>query len=149
MSAKLFSRADREQMKRLGISEAAALRQLAIFTEGPSRLTLQRPCTLGDGIITLKADDHERLLSRWNDAADQGRLSEFIPASGAATRMFAFVERVWKQSGGFNSTGATHGQEIIEFMTTFPPMDDLIDCKIAQQWVLLGDPSLKIGGYSS
>jgi len=26
-------------------------------------------------------------------------------------------------------------------------MEDKIDCKIVQQWALLGDPSLKIGGY--
>jgi len=28
-------------------------------------------------------------------------------------------------------------------------MNDLIDCKIVQQWALLGDPSLMIGGYPS
>jgi len=26
-------------------------------------------------------------------------------------------------------------------------MEDKIDCKIVQQWALLGDTSLKIGGY--
>ena len=29
-----------------------------------------------------------------------------------------------------------------------PPMDDRIDCKTIEEWCLLGDPSLKIGGYS-
>jgi hypothetical protein len=110
MTAKLFNRADREQMERLGIPEAAALRQLAIFTKGPSRLTLHRPCTIGDGIEVLTDDDHERLLARWNDAANQGRLSEFIPASGAATRLFAFLERVRKRSQRVNSTRTTNGQ---------------------------------------
>jgi len=27
-------------------------------------------------------------------------------------------------------------------------MNDLIDCKTVQEWALLGDPSLMIGGYS-
>jgi len=26
--------------------------------------------------------------------------------------------------------------------------NDRIDCKTIEEWVLLGDPSLKIGGYS-
>ena len=54
-----------------------------------------------------------------------------------------------KYSDGYTMLGATHGQEIMAYMALFPPMDDLIDCKIAQQWVLLGDPSLQIGGYDS
>jgi hypothetical protein len=32
-------------------------------------------------------------------------------------------------------------------MNVHPPMDDQVDCKIVQEWVLLGDPSLMIGGY--
>ena len=52
-------------------------------------------------------------------------------------------------SQGHTILGATHGHDIMEYMLRFPPMDDLIDCKIAQQWVLLGDPTLTIGGFSS
>ncbi|MBU0496890.1 MAG: hypothetical protein KKG04_02925 [Candidatus Thermoplasmatota archaeon] len=54
-----------------------------------------------------------------------------------------------KFSDGHDILGAAHGQDIMAYMTRFPPMDDMIDCKIAQQWILLGDPSLKIGGYAS
>jgi hypothetical protein len=34
------------------------------------------------------------LIARWQQAAAAGRLGEFVPASGAATRMFAFLHRV-------------------------------------------------------
>ena len=34
-------------------------------------------------------------------------------------------------------------------MDTFPPMEDQLDAKEMQQLCLLGDPSLKIGGYTS
>ena len=36
---------------------------------------------------------------------------------------------------------------IMEHITEYYSMEDKIDCKIVQQWALLGDPSLKIGGY--
>jgi hypothetical protein len=48
---------------------------------------------------------------------------------------------------GKTALGETHGSDITYFLNKFPPMEDRIDCKITQQWALLGDPSLKIGGY--
>ncbi|MGC9308504.1 MAG: C25 family cysteine peptidase, partial [Thermoplasmatota archaeon] len=50
-------------------------------------------------------------------------------------------------SEGLDMLGMTHAQDQAYYMNTWPPMEDRIDCKIVQQWVLLGDPSLKIGGY--
>ena len=50
---------------------------------------------------------------------------------------------------GAVNLGATHATDVIYYMNEHPPMADQTDCKIAQEWVLLGDPSLLIGGYSS
>ena len=36
-----------------------------------------------------------------------------------------------------------------KYLDTYPGMDDQTDCKTVQQWPLLGDPSLKIGGYQT
>jgi hypothetical protein len=49
---------------------------------------------------------------------------------------------------GKENLGETHGTDLILYMNEHPPMDDLVDCKIVQEWVLLGDPSLLIGGYA-
>ena len=48
---------------------------------------------------------------------------------------------------GFSILGEVHAGAIIKFLDTFPGMKDRSDCKTVQQWILLGDPSLKIGGY--
>jgi hypothetical protein len=50
---------------------------------------------------------------------------------------------------GKNHLGETHATDLIYYMNEHPPMDDQVDCKIAQEWALLGDPSLMIGGYPS
>ncbi|GAI77381.1 unnamed protein product, partial [marine sediment metagenome] len=34
------------------------------------------------------------------------------------------------------------------YINAFPPMDERLDCKTVQEFALLGDPSLQIGGYS-
>ena len=50
---------------------------------------------------------------------------------------------------GYEYLGETHSMDVIYYMNEHPPMDNIIDCKIAQEWGLLGDPSLRIGGYPS
>ena len=97
MNTELFSETDLEQMKQLGIGREEVWRQLAVFEKGPRRLSLQRPCIPSDGIVPLESLDQENLLALWEEAAAKGRLSAFVPASGAATRMFAFLQRIRNQ----------------------------------------------------
>ncbi len=99
MTKNLFTEADLEQMEQLGITEGEAKKQVAILEKGPQRPHLLRPCTLGDGIVDLETVEQERLLTRWKTAAAEGRLAEFLPASGAATRMFAFLQRIQNRLG--------------------------------------------------
>lgn len=44
--------------------------------------------------------------------------------------------------------GAVFGETIKRYLDTFPGMNDQGDCKIIEEWTLLGDPSLMIGGYT-
>ena len=97
MTNDLFTKADLEQMEKLGITEDEAKRQLAILEKGQRWTALERPCTLGDGIAVLDPEDQERFISRWQEGADKGRLSAFLPASGAASRMFAFLQHIRNQ----------------------------------------------------
>ena len=50
---------------------------------------------------------------------------------------------------GMVNLGETHGIDLVYYMNEHPPMEDQTDCKIIQQWALLGDPSLLLGGYPS
>jgi hypothetical protein len=43
--------------------------------------------------------------------------------------------------------GEAWSQAITDYLDKFPGMRKSWDCKTAQQWLLLGDPSLLIGGY--
>ncbi len=83
-----FTPADLAQLAAHGIPAAEAGRQLAQLRRGQAWTTLARPCTPGDGIRTLAADRQPPLLQRFAAAAAAGRITRFVPASGAATRMF-------------------------------------------------------------
>ncbi len=80
---------DRRQIAAHGLSEEEVLRQIALLTSPPPPVRLLRPATVGDGIVRIGPERHRGLLERWETAAREGRFMKFVPASGAATRMFA------------------------------------------------------------
>jgi hypothetical protein len=49
---------------------------------------------------------------------------------------------------GFHHLGMMQAETINDYIIEFDPNSDAIDRKTIEQWVLLGDPSLRIGGYS-
>jgi hypothetical protein len=53
---------------------------------------LERPCTIGDGIVVLDQENVDELIGIYEGAASMGRSMKFVPASGAASRMFRFLE---------------------------------------------------------
>jgi hypothetical protein len=56
----------------------------------------------------------------------------------------------FKNYGVNNKTilGQAHTQTLIDYLNAYPPMLEKLDAKTVQEFVLLGDPSLQIGGYS-
>jgi Domain of unknown function (DUF4301) len=82
-----FSPRDLAQMAALGIGRDEAARQVEIFRNPPPYTRVIRPCTPGDGIRTLSESD-QALAERFEEAARQEKAGRFVPASGAATRMF-------------------------------------------------------------
>jgi len=79
---------DRRQITAHGLSEQEVLRQIALLRNPPPPARLLRPATPGDGIARLEPARHPGLVARWEIAAAGSRLRKFVPASGAATRMF-------------------------------------------------------------
>jgi|GEM_PF-280532 len=53
-----------------------------------------------------------------------------------------------KQQQGIQQLGLIHCETINQFISHFSANDDLLDRKTVEEWVLLGDPSLMIGGYN-
>ncbi|MCD6171859.1 MAG: peptidase C25, partial [Thermoplasmata archaeon] len=50
-------------------------------------------------------------------------------------------------NGNATTVGEAHSGAIADYVANFNVMKDQIDCKTVQEWQLLGDPSLMIGGY--
>ena len=84
----VFSREDLLQLQRQGVTPEAARHQLERIQRGFPRIALDRPCTVGDGLLRLDAEGRQGCVDAFDRARDAGRISKFVPASGAATRMF-------------------------------------------------------------
>ncbi|MEC4674890.1 MAG: DUF4301 family protein, partial [Nitrospirota bacterium] len=79
---------DAEELGRRGISVDTLEQQLAIFQKGIPFTCVVKPCTVNDGLTLLSSSDRPSLEQTFDKARLQGRVTKFVPASGAATRMF-------------------------------------------------------------
>lgn len=84
-----LSEKDLQQISAKGISPEKLEQQLNDFKKGFPYLKLEGPAAIGKGIMAPNAEDAENYISKWNEYKAQGRrIVKFVPASGAASRMF-------------------------------------------------------------
>lgn len=85
----MISEKDYEQLQASGRSNELVQRQYEFLINGSSLLKEIRPARLGDGINKLSKNEEEEALQSFQTQADIKRWMKFVPASGAASRMFA------------------------------------------------------------
>ncbi len=83
-----LTEADLAQLALHGISPEEAGRQIAILERTKATRDLTRACTVGDGIARIADAEMPELVHIHQEAARAGRVLKFVPASGAASRMF-------------------------------------------------------------
>ena len=88
-----LSSEDRARIAAQGLTVEEVERQAALLRNPPPAVRLLRPCTAGDGVTRIGDGERAELLALAAEAARAGRLSKFVPASGAASRMFEFLAR--------------------------------------------------------
>ncbi|MDE7111944.1 MAG: DUF4301 family protein [Muribaculaceae bacterium] len=93
----MFSESDFKTLAAKGISPEQAGSQLERFKTGFPELTVVGSATVGHGIARLDSEARAAAEKRWSEyLADGGKACKFVPASGAASRMFkslfAFVD---------------------------------------------------------
>jgi hypothetical protein len=85
----MLSLNDQLLLEKKGITEEKIESQLSRFQQGFPFMKIVRPATIGDGIEQLDESDIENYCEIYKDALKKGlTVTKFVPASGAATRMF-------------------------------------------------------------
>lgn len=93
----MLTQQDLKQLAQKGISEAQIERQLGEFKTGFPFLKLEGAAAIGKGIVAPSAEEVKQYVSAWQQyKAACKKVVKFVPASGAASRMFkdmfAFVD---------------------------------------------------------
>ena len=103
MSEQPFTAEDLQTIRDAGLTEGDVLSQLETLSGETIPLPLARACSIGDGIVAIPGAEREGLIALHDRAASQGRMTKFVPASGAASRMFQqWFE--WEETEAFNET---------------------------------------------
>ena len=85
----MFSKEDILQIEQKGMSVAQIEAQLESFRKGFDFLRLKGAAAVGNGIVAPNEDEAEAYIQAWNDYKAEGHaITKFVPASGAASRMF-------------------------------------------------------------
>lgn len=135
-SADILTPTDRQYIQARGIALETVQQQLQWFQQGFPSVHLQRPCTVGDGIVVLAPQDVDRLTSLHDQTARAGRVMKFVPASGAASRMFQSLSTLHSHTPPLTraslvsaaESGDRDGQQFLQLLAKFPQLafaDDL------------------------
>lgn len=85
----MFTQADKDFLLRKGITEEQINEQLEHFRQGFPYLQLEAAASVGKGILVPNDTDTENYLKAWEAYKQTDRkIVKFVPASGAASRMF-------------------------------------------------------------
>ncbi len=85
----MFSKEDIQQIEQKGMSVAQVEAQLESFRKGFGYLKLKGAASVGNGILAPTDDEAEAYIQAWSDYKAEGHdIAKFVPASGAASRMF-------------------------------------------------------------
>lgn len=83
-----FSEKDIEQLISKGISREKVLNQINTFEEGIPFIHLERPAKIDDGILRFSKSEQNALIKNYEKSKKGIKILKFVPASGAASRMF-------------------------------------------------------------
>lgn len=123
----MFSQKDLDQFEKRKSEIENVNTQIENFKTGFPFLTAKSPAILGDGMKQLSQEELSEYVSYFDEQSSKNNLLKFVPASGAASRMFKALYAAMEE--GKLSEGS---REFFEKLPAFAFYDTLIN---------------KIGGY--
>ncbi|WP_247237549.1 DUF4301 family protein [Telluribacter sp. SYSU D00476] len=118
----MFNDNDLQLIQERGSDVPLVEEQINYFINGFPFLPLSKAATVGDGIIRLSDEQIQQLMADFDRSAADGEISllKFVPASGAATRMFKSLFSYLEQDKIDKSV-----EEFFERLSEFAFYDDL------------------------
>ena len=108
----MITEKDKALLAKKGISEEKLNQQLACFVKGFPYLKLSAAASTEKGILTPTSEETEKYLETWHNYTEEKghKVVKFVPASGAASRMFKNI---------FAFADASYNEPQTDFENTF------------------------------
>ena len=84
----MFTEKDLQQIAAHGLTKEAVEVQIENFRRGFPYLKIVRAASPSDGVTVLSVEEADAAVARYEEAKEALSVVKFVPASGAATRMF-------------------------------------------------------------
>ena len=116
----MFLEKDFSQIHELGIDLETVYQQINDFKEGFPFMQLQKAATLNDGVLKLSNEELEKYTALYEKKVAKLTALKFVPASGAATRMFKSLFSFLEEGKSDKST-----DQFFDKLSDFAFADDL------------------------
>lgn len=123
---KMFDQRDIDQIMAHGLTVEEVGRQMGNFKKGFAYLPVKKAATVGDGIVSADDSEAKHYADLYDSAAKDIEVVKFVPASGAATRMFKSLFEFVKE--GKSSAGV---QKVLDNVGKFA-FYELIKDKVSE-----------------
>jgi len=124
MNDRELTPADLQQIDQEGLTLSQVQKQLEKFKQGTTPVKLRKPCAPGDGIECPTQKVKSEVVDRYDDLSNTLDIVKFVPASGAATRMFKDWFGLLEQD---ESAGEEASLHFIKTINRYPFISDLRD----------------------
>ena len=124
MSKNLFSEEDRKIFKQKGLNEDEVISHVNLFKKDRQTIKLNRTCRVADGIVVISHSEIDPLVRIHDRVAKEGKMIKFVPASGAASRMFRDWYRYYEMEDFDKSETGT---EFVKDLKKYAFYSDLVE----------------------
>lgn len=128
-SKPLFTEQDTLQIKKHHLSVEMVKTQIMRYKQGILPLHLVAPATIGNGIKTLEKEEARKLAKSFDTPAAGKKIVKFVPASGAATRMFRHLF-MFKDENASSKNPDAETKATLEFINNLKNLPFYEDLKL-------------------
>lgn len=93
----MLTEKDLKQIEAKGLTLREVMQQLETFARGIPYVEIVTYATIGNGVEKFTKEQEEQTIAIYEKNKDQKEIVKFVPASGAATRMFKFLYQFLEQ----------------------------------------------------
>ncbi len=101
----MITEADNKKIREHGLETEEVRKQIERFEQGFASLDIQSAATAGKGIKKLSDSEKERYINLYDKKLSDLQIVKFVPASGAASRMFKILFEFMEKGEEDNSQG--------------------------------------------